>query len=199
MGEVTSPMQGNAPSFPPSVLDAWNEAALRLEDYLRAHRVRDRERLLRLNLELLDEAHRRQTTQPERTPLDVTMELAADRIEAWFSLLADDTVPPDSQLAARARGAWFASGLHRAWPTAFLDPAPPAALVAAVRSASMQAGPALEFSSLIRAEVDYGAMEDIAEGTWQQFSWAHVLRAFLIWVVIFFAAYGAYLQFFRQP
>ncbi len=71
--------------------------------------------------------------------------------------------------------------------------------MAAVRSASMQAGPALEFTSLIRTEVDYGAMEDIAEGTWQQFSWAHVLRAFVIWVVIFFAAYGAYLQFFHQP
>ena len=120
------------------------------------------------------------------------------QIEAWFSRLADDTVPPDSQLAARARGAWFASGLHREWPTAFLDPAPPEALVSAVRSVSLQAGPALEFSSLIRAEVDYGAMEDIAEGTWQQFSWAHVLRAFVIWVVIFFAAYGAYLHFFHQ-
>jgi hypothetical protein len=199
MGEVISPMEGNAPSFPISTLDLWNEAARRLEDYLRAHRVRDRERLIRLNLELLDEAHRRHATDPARPPLDVTMELAADRIEAWFSRLADETAPPDSQLAARARGAWFASGLHREWPTAFLDPAPPAALVAAVRSVSMQAGPALEFSSLIRAEVDYGAMENLAEGTWQQFSWAHVLRAFVIWVAIFFAAYGAYLQFFRQP
>lgn len=178
---------------------AWNDAALRLEDYLRAHRVADRERLLRLNLELLEEAHRLHAVEPARAPLDVTMQLAAGRIETWFSRLADDTVPPDSQLAARARGAWFASGLHREWPTAFLDPAPPEALVSAVRSVSLQAGPALEFSSLIRAEVDYGAMEDIAEGTWQQFSWAHVLRAFVIWVVVFFAAYGAYLQFFRQP
>ena len=102
-------------------------------------------------------------------------------------------------MAARGRAAWFASGLHRRWPSAFLDPHPPAELLAAVHAPSLQAGPALEFSSLTRAEVDYGALEDIAGVTWQQFSWGHVLRAFFIWVVIFFVAYGVYLPFFLQP
>ena len=178
--------------------DAWNTACLRLEDYLRAHRVHDRERLLRLNLELLDEAHRVHAAGPERTPLDVTMQLVTARTEAWFSHLASGDAAPDGQLAARGRAAWFASGLHREWPAAFLDPNPPDALLSAVRSASLQAGPALEFSSLTRAEVDYGPMEDLAEGTWQQFSWGHVLRAFLIWVVIFLVAYGAWLSFFQK-
>lgn len=178
--------------------DAWNAACLRLEDYLRAHRVHDREHLLRLNLGLLAEAHRLHAAAPDRTPLDVTMELATDRTEAWFSRLADDSAPPDARLAARGRAAWFASGLHREWPAAFLDSAPPAELLAAVRSASMQAGPALEFTSLLRTEVDYGPMEDLAGGTWQQFSWSHVLRAFFIWVAIFFAAYGGYLAFFSR-
>ncbi len=185
MGEVVTPP-----------LAAWNEATLRLEDYLRAHRVHDRERLLRLNLELLDAARRAHGLAPARPPLDLVMELATTRTQAWFSRLVDDTVPPDPRLAARGRAIWFASGLHRAWPSAFLDPAPPPALLAAIRSGSLQAGPALEFSSLIRTEVDYGALEDIAEGTWQQFSWRHTLGAFLIWVVIFFAAYGAWLTFF---
>ncbi len=177
----------------------WNGAALRLEDYLRAHRVHDREHLLRLNLEILDIAHRAHLAEPQRTPLDVTMEIAIDRVERWFSRLAGDTEAPDPRLAARGRAAWFASGLHRQWPAAFLDPSPPAELFAAVRSASLQAGPALEFSSLLRTEMDYGPMEDLAGGTWQQFSWGHVLRAFFIWVVIFFVAYGAYRGFFAQP
>lgn len=178
-------------------LEAWNVAALRLEDYLRAHRVADREHLLRLNLELLDEAHRGHAAAPERPPLEVTMKLVTDRTEAWFSRLVDEAAPPDPQLAARGRAAWFASGLHARWPSAFLAPAPPAELLAAVRSASLQAGPTLEFSSLTRTEVDYGALENIAGETWQQFSWGHVLRAFLVWVVIFFVAYGAYLRFFQ--
>ncbi len=180
-------------------VEAWNIAALRLEDYLRAHRVHDREHRLRLNLALLEESHRRHSAQPASTPLDVTMKLVTARTEEWFARLADDTAPPDPRLAARGRAAWFASGLHRRWPSAFLDPSPPPDLLAAIRSASLQAGPALEFSSLTRAEVDYGALEDIAEGTWQQFSWNHVLRAFVLWVVIFFAAYGAYLHFFQTP
>ncbi len=177
-------------------VEAWNVAALRLEDYLRAHRIHDREHLLRLNLALLEESHRLHDARPQSTPLDVTMDLAATRIEEWFSRLADEHAPSDPQLAARGRAAWFASGLHREWPTAFLDPAPPPELLAAIRSASLQAGPALEFTSLLRTEVDYGPMEDLAGGTWQQFSWGHVLRAFFVWVVIFFAAYGAYLSFF---
>jgi hypothetical protein len=177
-------------------LEAWNAAALRLEDYLRAHRVHARERLLRLNLELLEMAHLAHAAEPHRSPLDVTMQLAIARVEAWFSRLAGDSDAPDTQLAARGRAAWFASGLHRAWPEAFLDPTPAAELLSAVRSVSMQAGPALEFTSLLRTEVDYGPIEDLAGGTWQQFSWGHVLRAFFIWVVIFFAAYGAYLGFF---
>jgi hypothetical protein len=179
-------------------LDAWNTACERLEDYLRAHRVHDRARLLRLGLALLDEARALHAAQPARTPLDVTMELATDRVEAWFARLADDTMKPDPQLAARGRAVWFASGLHREWPSAFLDPEPPPELLAAVRSASLQAGPALEFTSMARVEVDYGPMENLAEETWQQFSWGHVLRAFVIWVVIFFAAYFGYLHFFQK-
>lgn len=179
-------------------LDDWNIACLRLEDYLRAHRVRDREHLVRLTLSLLDHARSLQAMATGRAPLDVTMELAMTRTEEWFSRLADDAAPPDAQLAARGRAVWFASGLHREWPSAFLDPQPPAELLAAVRSASLQAGPALEFTSMARAAVDYGPMEDLAHETWQQFSWGHVLRAFVIWVIIFFAAYGAWLAFFPR-
>jgi hypothetical protein len=179
-----------------SAPDDWNPACLRLEDYLRAHRVQDRERLLRLSLELLDAAKSAHAADPHRTPLDTTMALAIARTEDWFSRLAGSDTP-DPSAAARARGAWFASGLHADWPAAFLDPNPPPELLAAVRSASLQAGPALEFSSLTRAEIDYGPMEDIAEGTWHQFSWGHVLRAFVIWVVIFFIVYGGWLLFLR--
>jgi hypothetical protein len=177
--------------------DAWNAACLRLEDYLRVHRVHDRERILRLNLELLEESKILHAADPSRAPLDLAMSLATARTEEWFSRLAGSE-SADTQLAARGRAAWFASGLHREWSSAFLDPSPPPELLAAVRSASLQAGPALEFSSLTRAEMDYGPMEDLAEGTWQQFSWAHVLRAFLIWLIVFFAAYGSWLTFFHQ-
>ena len=67
---------------------------------------------------------------------------------------------------------------------------------AEIRNSCMEAGPALDFHSLVRKEMDYGAMEDLARETWNQFSWSHVLRAFILWVVLFLLAYGIYLRFF---
>lgn len=189
MGEVTSDPDG---------LSDWSEACLRLEDYLNAHRIPDRERVLRLNLALVDEARREHARDPSRTPLDVTMSLATQRVEEWFSRLADDTAPPDSRLAARGRALWFTNDLHQQFPSAFLAEPPPDSLRDAVRSVTLRTGPDLELARLTRQEVDYGPMEDIASGTWQQFSWGHVLRAFLIWVCIFFAVYGSYLAFFQK-
>jgi hypothetical protein len=174
--------------------EAWDSAALRLEDFLRAHRIRSRERLLRLTVEILDAARLAHQSAPASSPMAVTMDLATKRADRWFSLLIDPDGGPDS--ATRGKVAYFASGIHRRWPEAFLDPHPPEALLEAVRKSSVQAGPALEFSSLIRKEVDYGPMEDLARETWGQFSWAHVLRAFVLWVAIFFASYGVWLRFF---
>ncbi len=177
-------------------LDEWNAACDRLEDFLDAHRVQDRALVLRLTTDLLAEARRLHAENPIYSPVETTLDLATAQTEAWFSRLAADTAPTDGNAAARARVAYFAAGAHREWPAAFLDPDPPAAMIEAIRRASIQAGPDLEFTSLIRREVDYGPVEDLARETWEQFSWSHVLRAFLIWVVIFFAAYGSYLAFF---
>lgn len=182
-----------------SPADQWNSACGRLEDYLRAYRVKDRPTLLRLTLRILDQAREAHSGRPEISPIALTMEIATALTESWFARLAgDEGTSPDSQRAARGHVAYFASGADKKWPSSFLDPDPPAELIAAVRAASLRAGPELEFTSLVRRELDYGPMEDIARETWEKFSWAHVLRAFAIWVVIFFAAYFSYLHFVAQ-
>lgn len=169
----------------------WDAACLRLEDYLRAHGVESRERLLSLTLEMIREAKIRHAQHPEKSPLETTMELAIGRTDAWFSALAE--IP---EHAARTRVAFFSEPIQRKWASAFLIPSPPDELLVDVRSAGIQAGPALDFQSVVRKEMNYGAMEDIARETWDQFSWSHVLRAFALWVVLFFVAYGVYLKFF---
>ncbi len=169
----------------------WDAACLRLEDYLRAHGVEPRERLLSLTLEMIREARNLHAQSPAKSPLETTMGLAIGRTDAWFSALAEI---PDH--AARTRVAFFSEPIQKKWASAFLIPSPPAELLAEVRSAGIQAGPALDFQSVVRKEMNYGAMEDIARETWDQFSWSHVLRAFALWVVLFFVAYGVYLKFF---
>jgi hypothetical protein len=166
----------------------WDAACLRIEDYLRAHAVVPRERLIALTLQILHEAKTLHAQDPSSPPLDCAMNLVVRKSDDWFSLLAGDPTR-----APRARVAYFSSGRN----DLFLEPSPPEDFVSSIRSAGIDAGPALEFQSLIRKELDYGAMEDIARETWDQFSWRHVLGAFALWVVVFLAAWGAYLRFFQ--
>ena len=170
----------------------WEVACLRLEDYLRAHGVQPRERLLVLTLEIIREARELHLNNPGKSPMQTTMELAIGRTDEWFAMLAGS-----AENAVRARVAFFSPAIHRKWAFAFLVPSPPVGMLAEVRTAGTEAGPELDFQSLIRREMDYGAMEDIARETWEQFSWSHVLRAFVLWLVIFLAAYGLYLTYFQ--
>lgn len=170
----------------------WEVACLRLEDYLRAHGVQPRERLLVLTLEIIREARELHLNNPVKSPMQATMELAIGRTDEWFVMLAGS-----AEKSVRARVAFFSPAIHRKWALAFLVPSPPGELLAEIRNAGTQAGPELDFQSLIRREMDYGAMEDIARETWDQFSWKQVLRAFVLWLVVFLAAYGLYLTYFQ--
>ena len=173
----------------------WNAACLRVEDYLRANGISSRTQLLSLTLDIVSQAQQMHLGDASLSPVETAMRLATTRTENWFAKLVGDGSATDAP--SRGRVAYFAARCGHRWPSAFLSSTPPEAMLTAIRSASIQAGPALEFRSLIRKEIDYGPMEDIARETWDQFSWSHVLRAFLIWVVVFFVAYGAWLRFFK--
>jgi hypothetical protein len=168
-------------------LREWNAACVRLEDFLRAHRIEDRLRHVELVAELLAEARGADASGQGAT--ERVMAVADARVERWFVGLVDGG---DSD---RGRAAYYSTGIYRRWPGAFLCEDVPAEMREAMRSASVQAGPDLEFSSLIRKEVNYGPMEDLARETWATLSWGHVLRAFLIWAVVFVAVYGFYLGY----
>jgi hypothetical protein len=166
----------------------WDLACLRIEEYLHAHAVEPRERVLALTLGIFQEAKTLHAQNPSSTPPECAMALAIRKSDDWFSSLAGDPAK-----VSHARIAFFASGRN----DLFLEPALPADFVFAIRNAGIEAGPDLKFQSLLRKEFDYGTMADIARETWDQFSWGHTLRAFALWVVVFLAAWGAYLRFFQ--
>lgn len=170
-----------------SVSRAWDAACLRIEDFLRAHGVEPRERVISLTLELMREARELHARDGELSPVGCAMRLLVAKADVWFEGLAGEPAG-----AARARLAFFASGK----PQLFLRDELPQDFVGAIRNAGIAAGPSLEFQSLIRKEIDYGALEDIAKETWDKFSWGHVFRAFAIWAVIFFVSWWAILRFF---
>lgn len=164
----------------------WDIACRRLEGFLDAHGTAPRERLLALALEILAEAK----SGHAGSPLERTMRIATTRTRLWFERLAGDPTK-----VARTRAIFLSDPVRERWGSAFLDPEIPADLVSLVREACVEAGPTLEFQSLVRREMDYGAMEDIARETWDQFSWSHVLRAFALWTTLLVLAYAAYLRF----
>ncbi|HEY5894771.1 MAG TPA: hypothetical protein VIT91_16235 [Chthoniobacterales bacterium] len=168
---------------------AWREACARLEDYLESCDIRDPERRWRLSLEILDEARSKAAANTKLTPLEATMETVMSRTDEWFDFVAN------GEGASRGRVAWTSSGASAKFAKYFLEPEPPHELVAELRNETIQAKPELEFTSLVRMDVDYGPMEDIARETWEKFSWSFVLKAFLLWVVIFFVAWGTWLHF----
>jgi hypothetical protein len=175
---------------------SWDEATRRVEAYLTAHRVAPRENLIRHVLAIVDAAREQHAPGTTTSPVETAMAIATERTDRWFAGLSG-APDNDPQASSRGRLAYFVSGCAERWPGTFLSEDPPPAMLEALRAKVVQAGPAMEFRSLIRREVDYGPMEDIARETWGQFSWGHVLRAFALWVVIFFAALGIYLRFFE--
>ncbi len=165
----------------------WNAACVRLEDFLRAHRIEDRSRHVELVAELLSAARLANPSGVGAT--ERVMAEADARVEGWFAGLIEGG---DSD---RGRAAYYSTGVYQRWPGAFLREEVPEEMREAVRSVSVQAGPDLEFSSLIRKEINYGPMEDLARETWETLSWGKVLRAFLIWAGVFVAVYGFYLGY----
>jgi len=63
-------------------MEAWNAAYVRVEDYLRAHRIHNRLHQSRLILQILERAARRHEAQPASEPTT----LAAEETEAMMDL-----------------------------------------------------------------------------------------------------------------
>jgi len=175
--------------------ETWDDALARLLAYLEDFGIGGVEHRTRIALAILDEARIRYR---EGSAVACVMELAFTRMESWFG----EAMPRTDDHAARPiESGWVAAHLAEAadrWPDGLLQSPPPQALVQALREATFRMAPDLEVSSMTSREMDFGAMETIAQETWHQFAWASLLRAVAIWVVIFFVALFAYDRFFPQ-
>jgi hypothetical protein len=76
--------------------EAWNAAYVRVEDYLRAHRIHNRLHQSRLVLRILDRAARRHKENPSLDPTTLAAEEAEHMMETWFSeVLGEQNLPHD--------------------------------------------------------------------------------------------------------
>src|SRR5438445_10869607 len=75
-------------------MEAWNAAYVRVEDYLRAHRIHNRLHQSRLIHTILEKAASRHAVNPALDPTTLAAEEAETLMTGWFrQVLAESTLP----------------------------------------------------------------------------------------------------------
>lgn len=177
-------------SFRPKTgtLEQWNAAFVRVEDYLRAHRVHNRLHQSRLLLEVLARAERRHAKEPHLEPASLAAEEIDKMMDAWFGELLGDKDLPHERIAVEGRVALLLSDGVERWPYAFLDPQHvPPEFAEEMKRRSIQAGPDLAVSSMVPRPIELGTLTEVAGQTFEHIEKWPILRVTLLWT-LFIAA-----------
>lgn len=187
--------EGMAPleSFRPTTgtLEAWNGAYVRVEDYLRAHRIQNRLHASRLILRILARAAQRHAADPSLDPTALAAEEAEQMMDQWFADVLDERDQPHERIAVDGRVALLLSDGPQKWPYAFLEEANvPEDFKATMRASALTAGPDLTVSSMVPRPIDLGPIPEAAGETLERFERMPILRTLFLWL-LFAGALGA--------
>lgn len=164
--------------------EEWNAAYVRVEDYLRAHRVHNRLQQSRILQEVLARAARRHGQNPAVPPTTLAAEEIDRMMDEWFGELLEDKQLPHERIAVEGRVALLMSDAVERWPDAFLDTRNvPPEFVQEMKRRSMQAGPDLAVSSMVPREIELGAITEVAGQTFEQIERWPILRVTLLWLL----------------
>lgn len=182
-------------SFRPrtGTMDAWNSAYVRVEDYLRAHRIHNRLHQSRLIQAILERAARRHEATPAIEPTTLAAEEAEAAMDEWFSELLGEKGLPHDRLAVAGRVALLLADGPQKWPYAFLDlKNVPEDFARTMRESSIQAGPDLAVSSMVPREIDLGPISEAAGETLERIERWPMVRTLLLWSVFVAALVGIF-------
>lgn len=165
-------------------LDGWNAAYVRVEDYLRAHRIHNRLHQSRLIQQILQRAAQRHETNPAMDPTRLAAEETEALMDAWFAQVLGQPDLPHERIAVEGRVALLLSDGPRKWPYAFLDlKQVPPDFVEAIRAGSVSAGPDLTVSSMVPRPIDLGTISEVAGETMERIEKWPILRTLLLWLL----------------
>lgn len=185
MDSVEAPLSSFRPRT--GTMEAWNAAYVRVEDYLRAHRIHNRLHQSRLIQKILERAARRHEVNPALDPTTLAAEEAEELMHEWFSEILGAKDQPPERVTIAGRVALLLSDGAQKWPYAFLDMAnAPVDFKKSLQSSSMEAGPDMTVSSMVPRPIDLGTISEVAGETLERFEKWPILRTLLLW--IFFLA-----------
>lgn len=164
--------------------DAWNAAYVRVEDYLRAHRLHNRLHQIRLIQTILERAAERHAANPAQDPTALAAAETEALMDAWFAEVLDERGQPHERIAVDGRVALLLCDGALRWPEALLDERQmPEDMVQAMRASSIQAGPDLAVSSMVPRPIDLGTFTEAAGETLERFERWPILQTLLLWLL----------------
>ena len=165
-------------------LEDWNNAYVRVEDYLRAHRIHNRLHASRLILKILGRAAARHTANPMLDPTTLAAEETETMMDLWFADILNARDQPHERIAIDGRVALLLCDGPQKWPFAFLEePNGPQDFVEAMRSRALMAGPDMAVSSMVPRPIDLGPIPEAAGETLERFERLPMLRTFFLWLL----------------
>jgi len=165
-------------------MDQWNVAYVRVEDYLRAHRIHNRLHQSRLIQQVLERAARRHEANPASNPTALAAEEIEALMDSWFADMLDERGQPHERIAVDGRVALLLCDGPQKWPYAFLDEQSiPAEFAHAMRAGAIEAGPDMAVSSMVPRPIDLGPIPEAAGETIETIEKWPILRTLLLWLV----------------
>lgn len=180
------PVEALLSNFRPrtGTMEAWNAAYVRVEDYLRAHRIHNRLHQSRLIQMILERAARRHEEDPTQDPTTLAAREMDALMDEWFAEVLGSARPDKDRVATAGRVALLLSDGTQKWPYSFIDNAHiPEDFRKAVRASSMVAGPNLNVSSMVPREIDLGVITEAAGETLERFEKWPILRTLVLWAL----------------
>lgn len=164
--------------------DQWNAAFIRVEDYLRAHRVHNRLQQITILQKVIARAAARHEQDPALDPTTLAAEEIDRMMDEWFGELLGDKNLPHERIAVEGRVALLlCDGVER-WPYAFLDEQHvPPEFAREMQRRSIQAGPDMTVTSMVPREIELGTLTEVAGQTFEQIEKWPILRVTLLWAV----------------
>ena len=174
-------------------MDAWNAAYVRVEDYLRAHRIHNRLHQARLIQQILERTARRHAADPSREPTTLAAEETEAMMDRWFAEVLDQRDQPHERIAVDGRVALMLCDGPQKWPYAFLDERNiPSDFAQAMRAGVIEAGPDLAVSGMAPRPIDLGLITEAAGETFDRIEKWPIVRTLLLWVVFATALAGIF-------
>jgi hypothetical protein len=165
-------------------LEQWNAAYVRVEDYLRAHRIHNRLHQSRLIQRILERAALRHADNPALDPTTLAVEETEKVMDRWFGEILGDQQRPHDRIAVDGRVALLLCDGPQKWPYAFLDEEKvPDEFAQAMQDSSIQAGPDLAVSAMVPRPIDLGLISEAAGETLERFERYPLLRTLFLWAV----------------